>query len=66
MCVVGLDECGCDCHGDMDVVHVMPCCAGQCPKCLRYIKLWAWDRHQEGHINKEGYRRERSEDSLFS
>jgi hypothetical protein len=49
MCVIDFDECTCDCHGDMEVAHMVPCCAGRCPMCCRYILEWAWERHKESH-----------------
>lgn len=49
MCVVNLDECYCDCHGVLDVSHVMPCCDGKCPLCGVYIT------HMEAH-NRRHYK----------
>lgn len=63
MCVVDLDRCDCSCHHGMfarsKYRHVSPCCR-TCPECSEHIKIWAFDRHLEGHRNARDYAAERS------
>ena len=39
-------ECTCPCHAHGGI-HIMACCAGQCPGCKKHIKLGFWDAHQK-------------------
>ena len=61
MCVMDLDRCGCDCHRMEGISHMSACC-DTCPECGEHIKIWAADRHAEGHRNARDYREERAGD----
>lgn len=53
MCVVDLEECDCDCHGELNIMHIIPCCT-ICRYCHKRVSTLI-ELHEQTCENRDDY-----------